>query len=118
MDVDIKWGRKDGLVIAMLAGRFSSANAPLFESLLENGIDPSDHALILDFEHVTFLSSAGLRVVLSIGRQFNKPGKKYAMCALQEGVRGIVKLSGIDRLIPVYDTQTSAVAAYEAKPSP
>ena len=35
MDVDIKWGRKGGIVIAMLVGRFSSANADLFERMLE-----------------------------------------------------------------------------------
>ncbi len=61
MDVDIKWGRKGGIVIAMLVGRFSSANADLFERMLETGVDSSDKALILDFEHVPFLSSAGLQ---------------------------------------------------------
>ena len=35
MDVDIKWGRKGGILIAMLVGRFSSANADLFERMLE-----------------------------------------------------------------------------------
>ena len=113
MDVDIKWGRKSGILIAMLVGRFSGANADLFERMLENGVDSSDNALILDFEHVTFLSSAGLRVALTIGKKFNKPGKKYAICALQEGVRGIVQISGFDKVIPVYDTQAAAVEALE-----
>ena len=113
MDIDIKWGRKGGIVIAMLAGRFSSANADVFERLLENGVDPSDQALILDFERVTFLSSAGLRVALTLAKKFNEPGKKYAICTLQEGVRGIVEVSGFDKVIPVYDSQAAAVAAFE-----
>lgn len=113
MDVDVKWGKKGEIVIAMLIGRFSAANAALFERLLENGVDSSDHALILDFEHVTFLSSAGLRVALTIARKFNKPGKQFAICGLQEGVRGIVEVSGFDKVIPVYDSQVSAVEAFE-----
>lgn len=113
MDVDIKWGRKGGIVIAMLAGRFSGANADLFERMLENGIDPTDDALILDFEHVTFLSSAGLRVALTVAKKFNEPGKQFAICSLQEGVRGIVEVSGFDKVIPAYDTQAAAVEAME-----
>lgn len=114
MDIDIKWGRKGGIVIAMLVGRFSGANADLFERMLENGVDPSDQALILDFEHVTFLSSAGLRVALTVAKKFNEPGKKYAICALQEGVRDIVEVSGFDKIIPVYDSQAAAVEAMES----
>ena len=115
MDVDIKWGRKGGIVIAMLVGRFSGANADLFERMLESGIDPSDQAFILDFEHVPFLSSAGLRVALTIAKKFNAPGKQFAICALQEGTRGIVKISGFDKVIAVYDTQAAAVAAFEGE---
>ncbi|MCY4486921.1 MAG: STAS domain-containing protein [Deltaproteobacteria bacterium] len=114
MDVDVKWGRKGEIVIAMLVGRFSSANAALFERLLENGVDSSDDALILDFENVTFLSSAGLRVALTIAKKFNGPGKKFGICALREGVRGIVEVSGFDKVIPVYDSQVSAVEAFES----
>ncbi len=113
MDIDIKWGRKGGIVIAMLVGRFSGANADLFERMLESGVDPSDKALILDFEHVTFLSSAGLRVALSIAKKFNEPEKSFAICALQEAVRGIVEVSGFDKVIPVYDSQAAAVKAFE-----
>ena len=114
MDIDIKWGRKGGIVIAMLVGRFSSTNADLFERMLENGVESSDDALILDFEQVTFLSSAGLRVALTIAKKFNEPGKKFAICALQESARGIVEVSGFDKVIPVYGSQEAAVEAMEA----
>ena len=112
MDIDIKWGRKGGIVIAMLVGRVSDDNAGLFERMLENGVDPSDQTLILDFEQVTFFSSAGMKVVLTIAKKFNEPGKNYAICALQEGVRGVFKLSGFDRIIPVYNSQAAAVEAF------
>ena len=113
MDIDIKWGRKGGIVIAMLVGRISGDNASLFERMLENGVDPSDQVLILDFEQVTFFSSAGMRVVLTIAKKFNETGKKYAICALQEGVRVVFDVSGFDKIIPVYDSQAAAVEAFD-----
>lgn len=33
MDIDIKWGRKGGIVIAVLVGRISGDNARLFERM-------------------------------------------------------------------------------------
>ena len=113
MDIDIEWGRKGGIVVAMLTGLVSDDNAGLFERMLGSGIDPSDQALILDFEQVTFFSSAGMRVTLTTARKFNEPGKKFAICALQGGVRSVFKLSGFDRIIPVYDSQAAAVEAFE-----
>ncbi len=41
MDIDIKWGRKGEIVIAMLVGRISGNNAGLFGRMLESGVDPS-----------------------------------------------------------------------------
>ena len=113
MDIDIKWGRKGGIVIAMLVGRVSGDNAGLFGRMLGSGVDPSDQVLILDFEQVTYFSSAGLRVVLTIAKKFNETGKKYAICALQERVRVVFEVAGFDRIIPIYDSQAAAVEAFE-----
>ena len=113
MDIDIKWGRKGGIVVAMLAGRISGDNAGLFERMLESGVDPSDETLVLDFEEVTFFSSAGMRVVLTFAKKFNETGKRYAICALQEGVRVVFEVGGFDRIIAVHDSQAAALEAFE-----
>lgn len=113
MAIDIKWGRKDRILIAMLAGRFDSANVDVFERLLELGIDAGDEALILDFEHVSFFSSGGLRIGLRMAKKFNTPGKKFAVCTLPDAVRDLMRVSGFDKIITVYDTQAAAVVALE-----
>lgn len=113
MEIDIKWGRKDRILIAMLEGRFDSRNADVFERMLELGVDAGDEALLLDFERVTFFSSAGLRVGLRMARRFSGEGKKFAICALSDSVRGIVEVSGFDKIITIYDTQLAAVEALE-----
>ena len=112
-NIDIKWGRKDRVLIAMLEGRFDGRNADVFERMLNLGIDPGDDALIMDFEHVSFMSSAGLRIGLRMAKRFGQPGKRFAVCALPESVRHIVTVSGFDKIIPIYDTQASAVEAVE-----
>ena len=76
MEIDVKWGRKGRTVIAMLEGRFDSENADVLERMLELGIDTRDEALVMDFENVSFFSSAGLRVEPADGQEFQRGGEE------------------------------------------
>ena len=81
MSVQVKWERKDDILIAVLIGHIDSSNADRFQRIVESGIDSEDHhALILDFERVFFISSAGLRISLVLSRKFNDSGKKFGIC--------------------------------------
>ena len=115
MSINVTWERKGGLLIGTLEGRIDGSNASDFQSALEAGIGSGDNTLILDFEKVPFISSAGLRVGLVIARKFNEPGKKIAVCRLPDPVREVVAVSGFDQLIPVYGSQDEAVRALESE---
>ena len=115
MSVNVTWERKGGLLIGTLEGRIDGSNASDFQSALQSAIGAEDNTLILDFEKVPFISSAGLRVGLVIARQFNEPGKKIAVCKLPDPVREVVSVSGFDQLIPVYDSQDEAIRGLESE---
>ena len=113
MSVQVKWERKDDILIGMLIGHIDSSNADRFQRIVESGIDAEDRALILDFERVFFISSAGLRISLIISRKFNESGKKFGVCALSDPIRNVLAVSGFDRVIPIYDSQAAAINAFE-----
>ena len=113
MSVQVKWERKDGILIAMLIGHIDSSNADRFQRIVESGIDSEDQALILDFERVFFISSAGLRISLIISRKFNELGKKFGVCTLSDPIRNVLAISGFDQIIPIYDSQAAAINAFE-----
>ena len=113
MSVQVKWERKDGILIAMLVGHIDSSNADRFQRIVESGIDSEDQALILDFERVFFISSAGLRISLIISRKFNELGKKFGVCTLSDPIRNVLAISGFDQIIPIYDSRAAAINAFE-----
>ncbi|MDE3000940.1 MAG: STAS domain-containing protein [Gemmatimonadota bacterium] len=113
MDLDIKWERKEGILIAALAGRIDGNNADVLQETLEFGIGTEDRALILDFERVTFISSAGLRVGVIIAWKFKEPGKRFGVCALADPVRGVINVSGFDQIIDVYESRAEAIEAFK-----
>ena len=106
-DIDIQWERKDGALVAALVGRIDGSTAEQFQRLLESGIEPDDHVLILDFEHLSFISSAGLRVCLIMAKQFNAPGKRLSICTLSASIREVMAISGFDRIITIYESQAA-----------
>ena len=115
MSINVTWERKGGVLIGTLEGRIDGSNASDFQRALESGIETGDNTLILDFEKVPFISSAGLRVGLVIARKSNEPGKKFGVCTLPQAAREVVAFSGFDQLIPVYGSQDEAFRALESE---
>ena len=56
-----------------LSGRLDTTTAPQLETELKASIDGVEH-LVLDFAALEYLSSAGLRVLLSAQKIMNKQG--------------------------------------------
>ena len=114
MNIDVKWVRKDGVSIVVLNGIIDSSSAPQLQRALDSGIGPADQALLLDFEQVSFLSSAGLRIFLIFARRFDAAGKQFGVCALSDPIRNVVNISGFDQFLKIYDSQAEAVNAFKS----
>ena len=56
-----------------VAGRLDTTTAPELESELKGSMDGAD-ALVLDFSGLDYISSAGLRVLLSAHKAMSKKG--------------------------------------------
>ena len=64
----------DGSKLTMvLEGRLDTTTAPQLEKELEEALDKAD-ALALDFSKLEYISSAGLRVLLSTQKVMNRKG--------------------------------------------
>ena len=113
MGFDIKWERIQGILIAIVLGRIDGSNADEFQKGLEAEINSADQALLLDFERVSYISSAGLRIGLITAKQFNEPGKQFGICSLSDSVREIVAASGFNEIISIYESRDAAINGFE-----
>ena len=69
--MDIRKAINDKEVIAAIDGRIDTTTAPALEQELKDSYD-SCQTLILDFTDVEYISSAGLRVLLSAHKTMSK----------------------------------------------
>ena len=65
--------QNEGNLTVKLAGRLDTTTAPDLESQLKDGIE-SVKDLVLDFKDLDYISSAGLRVLLSLQKIMNAQG--------------------------------------------
>lgn len=103
--------RDGGTVIAKIDGRLDGANAQEFQGDLTASIEDSDRAVILDFENLSYISSAGLRVILITAKALRRQNADLAVCSLSDPIREVFEISGFDQIIPVRDSQADAIAA-------
>ena len=68
-----------------------------------------DRALILDFEHVSYINSSGLRVCLRIAKRCKDSGTEFGICKLSDPTQDIVVISGFDQVIPIFESRTRAL---------
>ncbi|MDE0066882.1 MAG: STAS domain-containing protein [Acidimicrobiaceae bacterium] len=91
-----------GAVIVKAVGRVDGANARDFHEGLEASIGAGGESMVLDFEGLSYISSAGLRVVLLVAKTLQQQSAKLAVCSLSDSIREVFEISGFDKIVPVY----------------
>ena len=105
---------RDGNTLsARVNGRIDSTNAREFEEAIRTSIEDGDHAVIMDFEKLTYISSAGLRAVLMTAKNLWKRDAKFALCSLSGSVKEVFEISGFDKIIPIHDTREGALSSLD-----
>ena len=106
--------RQGDVLIAKTDGRIDGANAREFQSDLESSIDANEGAVILDMGQLSYISSAGLRVVLLTAKSLRERNAKFAVCSLSAPIQEIFEISGFDKIIPIHPSQAEALASFAA----
>jgi anti-sigma B factor antagonist len=95
----IKKSNENGSLTVELEGRLDTTTAPELETALRDGLDGVAD-LTLDMEKLEYVSSAGLRVLLSAQKTMNKQGKMVIRNANSD-IRDIFEVTGFSDILTV-----------------
>ena len=90
---------KDGQLLVRVSGKLDAVTAPELQEDLESILKPDDDVLF-DFRDLGFISSGGLRVLLSTYKQVSKRGS-IEIVNVAPNVMEVLEVSGFDQLFPV-----------------
>lgn len=99
-----------------LQGRIDSAMAPARERELQALFNSGAVHLVIDLTEVSYLSSAGLRVLLVAAKGCRSVGGQAVLVGPQESVSQVLQMSGFDRLLKVFSDRESALACLPPTP--
>ena len=98
------------VVVTSVNGRLDSSSSHKLDEYLAV-IPPDSRALLLDFSGLTYISSAGLRVVLKATKLARSAGVALAVCGLSPQVHEVFDVSGFSTLIPIHPDRAAALVA-------
>ena len=82
-----------------LDGRLDTSTAPLLENELNDSLDGVTE-LVLDLEKLEYISSAGLRVILSAQKIMNKQGE-MRLTGVTGPVREVFDITGFSDILTI-----------------
>ncbi len=97
--------------VIAVKGRIDSNTALEFEESVEKVLSGSSN-LIFDASGVDFLSSSGLRVLVTARKKAQSKGGEFSLCALSEQARESLVIAGLDVLFTIYPDRETAIGSY------
>ena len=95
----------------MWAGASTVPAPPSSRRAIRTSIEDSDRAVIMDFEKLVYISSAGLRAILLTAKSLQSRDAKLVLCSLSEQIREVFEISGFDKVLAIHPTRAAALAA-------
>ena len=100
--------------LVTVSGRIDSSTAPELEDLLLGLIQRGKKNIVVNLQEVTFISSAGLKAVLSALMRVRKmrPSGEVVISEITSELKESFVLVGFDRLFTFYDSDLEAVGSF------
>ena len=107
MEIDHKV--ENGIINIAIKGRLDAATSPAAEESIKKIMEGDENRLLFDFGDLEYLSSGGLRVILSAAKEIRRRDGKVALAALNQYVYEIFEVSGFTAMLPIKDSVEEAL---------
>lgn len=102
-----------GVVGVTVEGRLDAATVPTLEQTLQRLLFDGQAKLVVDMGGVNYISSSGLRTLLTARRQARSRGGDVHLCCLHPRVKEIFEMVGFMSVFGVYASRDEAAAAFQ-----
>ena len=101
-----------GVHVVELSGELDANTSPVAQQHILPLATPGSR-ILLDMSGVSFMSSAGLRLILSMYRQVTAQNGTIALAGLSEDLKDTMSMTGFLSFFTIYDTTQGGVEALQ-----
>ena len=110
--MEINKTESNGIVEINISGRLDAATSSDAESLITGVIDDNHSKILINLENLTYISSAGLRVLLVAAKEMKAKNGKIILSSLIDNVKSVFEISGFSIIFEICDTKEEALAKF------
>lgn len=100
------------VAVFQLSGRLDAGSAPSVDSELGAVVTEGARKMVVDLSDVEYVSSAGLRALLTSAKKMQQADGKLVLAAASPQVHAVLEMAGFASIIPVFDTVSQACAGF------
>jgi anti-sigma B factor antagonist len=110
--MDITISEMKRVTLIEISGRIDSTNATKLGEALNEQIDAGRHQLVADLSRVDYMSSAGLRELVSAVKKLRKLNGDLRVASPSSRVKEVLDLAGLDSIFQMFTTPVEAVGSF------
>ncbi len=97
--------------VVSVTGKLDAVSASDYEKAIGKLIADGKMRFVVNFAALTYISSAGLRVLLSTAKQLKPKGGVALFANLQDNVQEVFEMTGFSSILSVHPSLEAALAA-------
>ena len=101
--------KHDKVLVMVLSGRMDRIAAMEFDKAFTEWLKNGERCLVVDMKDLEYISSAGLRSLLSANHQLKDNNGQIRLCNVGGLVKEVFVISGFESLFSMYNSYAAAV---------
>lgn len=97
----------DGYAVLGLSGRLDGVTSAAVEAAIQKAAD-AERGMVIDCANLRYISSIGLRVVLTAAKLMQAGKKRFVVCGVTAPVREVFDISGFSKILEMKGTREEA----------
>lgn len=102
---------ENGIILSM-KGELDASSSLMAINILENMVDSGVGCLIIDCSQLTYISSAGIGVILSVHHLSMSNHTMLTLFGLQPAIKGVFEALGVDNILRITHTKEEALIPF------
>lgn len=101
------------LCVLTLKGKIDATNALYFDDEMQKNINESQDKVLLNMKELEYISSAGLRVLMSAAKSLKERGGDLCVCELSPHIDKIFEISGFRQIMSIGKSESEAIKNFK-----
>ncbi|MFW5489449.1 MAG: STAS domain-containing protein [Desulfovibrio sp.] len=98
----------DDVAVVSVSGRLDPLTGPQFEEFVNNLIEQGNLKFVADLGGLEYISSAGLRSILSMAKKLRPMGGAIVFANLKGMAKDVFDISGFGSMFGIFETVSAA----------